>query len=544
MLRQPLDADAARDAGTAPARRARKEAQRRRRRAGVLIPLFSIRTATGWGLGEIADISRFASWAGRAGFSVLQLLPVNEVSGADASPYSAISAFALDPVYLSLDECEDFIGAGGRKALPSDVQKQLEAAGAARLVDWPSVRAIKKEAIAIAFDRFLREEWNTSSPRAAQLTSFMRENRSWLDEYALFSVLHEKFGKSWLDWPAGWRDRDPAVINAARNEHRDALLRASWTQWQLDRQWRKARRDADAAGIELMGDLPFMVGVDSADVWSNRSLFQVDKHVGTPPDEFSPTGQDWGLPVYDWDALQRDEFSWIRGRSMRAGTLFSLYRLDHVIGLYRTYYRSVDGQTSGFTPGEEREQLRLGETLMRIMGRWGEVVAEDLGTVPPFLRPSLERLGIPGYRVLRWEKDGDRYRPPATWPTTSVATNATHDTETTAEWYDSLSEDARAKLRELPSLTELDPGKPFDERTRDLLLAAVYGAPSTLSIVPFQDAMGTRERINVPATVNAVNWSYRMDRTVDDLLSDQANTDRLARIAADAGRSPSNFSGT
>ncbi|MDP9148755.1 MAG: 4-alpha-glucanotransferase [Myxococcota bacterium] len=542
MLRQPLDADAVRDAGTAPARRARKEAQRRRRRAGLLIPLFSIRTGTGWGLGEIADIPRFASWAARAGFSVLQLLPVNEVSGADASPYSAISAFALDPVYLSLEDCEDFTAAGGRAALLPDVQKRLDAARDAPLVDWPSVRAIKKEGIALAFTRFLREEWDKKSSRASQLTTFMRENSSWLDEYALFLVLHEKFGKSWLDWPAGARDRDPAAINAARIEHRDELLRANWAQWQLDRQWRKARRDANASGVELMGDLPFMVGVDSADVWSNRSLFHVDKHVGTPPDEFSPTGQDWGLPVYDWAALQREGFSWIRGRSMRAGTLFSLYRLDHVIGLYRTYYRSVDGETSGFTPGEEREQLRLGETLMRIMSHWGEVVAEDLGTVPPFLRPSLERLGIPGYRVLRWEKDGDRYRPPSTWPTASVATNSTHDTETTAEWYDGLSAEERAKLRELPSLTELDPGKPFDERVRDLLLAAVYGAPSTLCIVPFQDAMGTRERINVPGTVNASNWSYRVARTVDDLLSDQGNTARLARIAADAGRSPGNVS--
>lgn len=538
VLRQPLDADAIREAGTAPARNAKKEAQRRRRRAGVLIPLFSIRSGTGWGLGEIGDIARFSKWANLAGFSVLQLLPVNEVSGADASPYAAVSAFALDPVYLTLEECEDFVVAGGRRALPPETQKRLDAVKEAPLVDWPSVRAIKKQAIDLAFQRFLRDHWTKRSARAKQLTTFMKDNSSWLDEYALFSVLHEKYGKGWVEWPVGARNRDPATIHAARGEHRDALLRASWVQWQLDVQWRKARREASTVGVELMGDLPFMVGVDSADVWSNRSLFHIDKHVGTPPDEFSPTGQDWGLPVYDWAALQREGFSWIRGRSMRAGALFSLYRLDHVIGLYRTYYRSVDGQTSGFTPVEESEQIRLGEALMRIMSHWGEVVAEDLGTVPAFLRPSLERLGIPGYRVLRWEKESDGYRPPSSWPAASVATNATHDTDTIAEWYDHLSPEERGKLLELPGLQELDPNQPFDDRVRDRLLAAIYAAPSTLSLVLFQDAMGTRERINVPGTVNESNWSYRAHRTVEELLTDQESTARLARIAAEAGRSP------
>ncbi len=176
---------------------------------------------------------------------------------------------------------------------------------------------------------------------------------------------------------------------------------------------------------------------------------------------------------------------------------------------------------------------------MRMMSRFGEVVAEDLGPQPPFLRPSLERLAIPGYRVLRWEKNDDgSYRDPASWPAASVATNATHDTDSTAAWYDALTPDERAKLRALPGLGELDPAKPFDDQVRDLLLRAIYAAPSTLSLIPFQDVMGTRERVNVPGETGAGNWSYRMARDIDDLAADGANSDRLSRLASETGREP------
>jgi 4-alpha-glucanotransferase len=278
--------------------------------------------------------------------------------------------------------------------------------------------------------------------------------------------------------------------------------------------------------------------MDSADVWTNRHLFRTDLHVGTPPDDFAPDGQDWGLPAYDWEAFEDDDFAWIKGRARRAGELFSTYRIDHAIGFYRTYVRSGDGMQARFTPEGMRDQIALGEFVMRMMSRWAEVVAEDLGTVPPFLGPSLEKVGVPGYRVLRWDKEGEDFRDPACWPETSVATNATHDTETTAEWYDGLSAEDRERLRKIPALRELDPAAPFDERVRDLLLAAVYRSPSALALVPIQDVMGTRERINVPGTVAPSNWSLRLSATVEDLLADEATNERLARLAAEAGRNP------
>src|SRR5204863_2662293 len=193
---------------------------------------------------------------------------------------------------------------------------------------------------------------------------------------------------------------------------------------------------------------------------------------------------------------------------------FSLYRIDHAVGFYRTYVRSADGHTNGFLPADEAEQIALGERIMRLFRRFGEVVAEDLGTVPPFLRPSLEKIGVPGYRVLRWEKDGDDPADPAKWPPLSIATNATHDTDTTAAWYDGLPVEEREKLRKVPALASLDPARPFDDQTRDLFLRALYQAPSVLALVPIQDALGTRERINAPGSDTPNNWTFRLERSV------------------------------
>jgi isoamylase len=537
VLRQPLSDEAVREALAAPERAIRREAKRRRRRAGVVVPLFSIRAAGSWGVGEVSDLARFASWAAKAGFSVVQLLPVNDHSGGlDPSPYAASSAFALDPVYLSLDACEDFRAAGGRDALPGDIKGLLAACVESPLVAWADVRRVKQAATGLAFEHFLRNEWGKRTGRARELADFMKQHRAWLDDYALFTVWHERFRASWIDWPNGARDRDPGALARLRRDDSDALLRVNWTQWQLARQWQQARRDVARAGVEIMGDLPFMVGLDSADVWSHPELFRTDLRVGTPPEDGAPDGQDWGLPVYDWDALARDRYSWIRDRVTRAGSLFSLYRIDHVVGFYRTYYRSTNGRNKGFTPPDENEQLQQGEALMRLMGQWGEVVGEDLGIVPGFLRPSLEKLQIPGYRVLRWEKDGDTFRDPVSWPESSVATNATHDTDTTASWYDTLSAGERQQLRKIPGLNDLNPEGPFDDNARDLLLRAVYAAPSTLALVMFQDLFGTRERINTPTQADPANWGYRIGRSVEELLDDGEAIERLRRLATETGR--------
>ena len=178
------------------------------------------------------------------------------------------------------------------------------------------------------------------------------------------------------------------------------------------------------------------------------------------------------------------------------------------------------------------------------MDEFGEVIAEDLGMVPEFLRPSLARLHLPGYRVLRWEKDDlwrdgrmqQFFRDPAKWPEISVATSGTHDTETQAVWYDRLSPEHRGYLARIPGLHHLDCNRGFDDGVRDALLRVLYQSASDLCLLPVQDLFGMREPVNVPGSVNEHNWTYRMAMTVEDLLADRETSERLLRLATEARR--------
>ena len=289
------------------------------RQAGVLLPLFSLRSASDWGVGEIPDLVPWARWCASAGFSLAMVLPVNEASRGQNSPYAALSAFAIDPVYVALGAMEDFEAAGGVEALSAGDRALLEKVRGAPAVRWDEVRALKRRALSLAFDRFEREEWARRSTRAAALEAFARAEASWLADYALFVAIHddEQGGRGWNEWPAPLQDRDPAALADARARLSRRILFHEWLQWQLEEQWHAARTAANALGVELAGDLPFMVATDSADVWARRGDFRLDARVGVPPDAFSATGQDWGLPVYRWDAMEREGFFWPTERARR-----------------------------------------------------------------------------------------------------------------------------------------------------------------------------------------------------------------------------------
>jgi 4-alpha-glucanotransferase len=514
------------------------------RQAGILLPLFSLRSAADWGVGEIPDLLPWARWCAAAGASVVQVLPVNEASRGQNSPYAALSAFAIDPVYVGVGALEDFQEAGGVEALSPDDRALLEQVRAAPAVRWSDVRGLKARALALAFDRFVKDEWYRRSDRARALEGFARTEAAWLEDYALFVSIHhgEQGGRAWTDWPAPLRDRDPAALAGARARLSRPILFQTWLQWQLEEQWRAARAAANAAGVELAGDLPFMVASDSADVWARRGDFRLDARVGVPPDAFSATGQDWGLPVYRWDAMEREGFPWLTERARRMADLYDLYRVDHVVGLYRTYFFPNDGSPPGFVPADEPAQIRNGERVLGIFSKGARVIAEDLGTVPDFVRASLERIHTPGYRVLRWERHwhdpGQPFRDPASWPAVSVATTGTHDTESLADWWDAMPDDERRAFLALPALAPLRAPAPprFDEGVRDAVLELVYGSGSDLLLLPLQDALGARERVNVPGTVTDDNWTYRTPQDLAALHADGATVARLRGLAERSGR--------
>lgn len=521
-----------------------------RRRAGLLIPLFSCPSSGSWGIGDIGDLAPVAAWLASAGQRILQLLPLNEMASGQQSPYSAITAMALDPIYISVPNVPDFESLGGEAALDAVERARLTEVKASGRIDYANVRRLKQRALDAAFARFRDAEWRYDSPRARSLQAFTAREAWWLDDYALYRAIRlREHDRPWPDWPAPLSRRDPEALARARAELADEILHGQYLQWIADTQWRAAREAANGMGVSLFGDLPFMVDGDSADVWANQSQFLLEASVGVPPDAFSATGQDWGMPVYRWDAIAQDDFRWLRARARRSAHLFDGYRVDHLVGFYRTYGRPRAGGEPFFSPADEPAQTAQGEQVLRIFREPGtEVIAEDLGTVPDFVRDSLARMDVPGFKVARWERlwhmEGQPFRDPADYPARSVAISGTHDTEPLIVWWTQASRDERAQVAQLPTVARFTAGRdlvdaPFNPFVRDVLLAALFAAGSDLLLLPVQDVFGWDDRINEPATVNAHNWTTRLPWPVDafdEVPEARAGRDRLRAWSVESGR--------
>jgi 4-alpha-glucanotransferase len=288
-------------------------------------------------------------------------------------------------------------------------------------------------------------------------------------------------------------------------------------------------------------------------VWANQHLFQFDRTTGTPPDAFSATGQDWGLPVYRWDAMRADDDRWLRQRAKRMGRLYDGYRVDHLVGFFRTYSRALGEAAGRFEPANEPDQIAQGERILALFTSTpSQITAEDLGLIPDFVRASLAKAGLPGYKVIRWERDwhipGQPFVTPAAFAPVSVATTSTHDIDPIALWWDLAPADEKRAF--VGSLGEhivprgVDPATvPFNAGLHKLMLESAYGAGSDLLLLPMQDACGWRDRINVPGTVGAENWSWRLPFTVEQLQDDEtmnATARELRALAERSGRIRSN----
>jgi 4-alpha-glucanotransferase len=516
-----------------------------RRRAGLLIPLFSCPSTASWGVGDIGDIEPLTAWMAAAGQHILQLLPLNEMAPGQQSPYSAISALAIDPIFISVPRVAEFAALGGEAAMTAGDREALAAVRRAPRIEFHEVRRLKQHALRASFERFLEKEWRSGSARDRALQAYVNAQAWWLEDYGLFRALHAREQeRPWTAWPEALQRREPPAIDRARRELADEVLFQQYLQWLAGTQWQDARERSN--GVALFGDLPFMVDTDSADVWVRQHQFRLDMSVGAPPDAFSATGQDWGMPVYQWNALAAEDYRWLRERARRSADLFDGYRVDHLVGFYRTYGRVKDGGEGFFSPADEPAQRALGETVLELFRSAGaEIIAEDLGTVPDFVRASLARLGIPGYRVFRWERywhdQGTPFRDPADYPPLSVAASGTHDTEPVAVWWEQAPETERRQVSQLPSVQRLTGGvdlthEPFNATVRDTLLQALYASASDLLLLPVQDAFGWRDRINEPATVNDGNWTYRLPWLVDTLDDVAEARERKEALAAWAKR--------
>jgi 4-alpha-glucanotransferase len=516
------------------------------RRAGLIVPLFSAWSSDSWGIGELPDLASLSAWMESAGFERLMLLPLGTMAEGQASPYSASSALAIDPIFIALEAMEDFVRAGGVAAMSATAQQALAEARSSTRVRHDAVRLVKREALQRAATRFIAEEWEALTLRAAALAGYLARERWWLDDYALFQAIAESMpGRSWREWPAELRDRDPRALTDARRDLAEDVLTHQYWQWIAEGQWQTARERAAACGVEVIGDLTFVVDTHSADVWARPGDFMLDVSAGAPPDAFSAAGQDWGLPTYRWDVVAASDFAWLRQRARRMAALYDGFRVDHLVGFYRSYGKPAGGPPF-FTPPDEPSQIAQGERVLRVFLESGaQVLAEDLGVIPDFVRASLGYLGVAGCKVLRWERrwhdEGQPFIDPSEFPAISLAMTGTHDTETVAAWWDRATADERAKVMALPKLRALvpagaSPADGWNPRLRDAILESAYNAGSDDLFMPIQDVFGWSDRINTPATVGSANWTWRLPWAVDAWGAEPEAAERAAWCRAAATR--------
>ena len=507
--------------------------------AGILTPLFALRTEEGLGIGDLNCLRQFIDWASGIGFKLVQLLPINE-TGDDNSPYNAISAIAIEPMTLHLAPGspvdltqEDF----DQVVVEYDLPRLRSGA-----VKYKKVRRLKRALLEKAFARF-RSRTGGHEPFQA----FCETEKSWLDDYVFFRALMERNGgrEAWDQWPEEQRTVAGAQ-DWLKGKRRDVVERFAereqffrYVQWVAYEQWMAVKTYAEERGVALMGDIPFGISYYSADVFARREQFDLDWLGGAPPepyfkdDEFTQKwGQNWGIPLYRWDVMQRDNFAWWRQRVRSVRRIFHLFRIDHVLGFYRIYafpwrpqrndeflplspqemLERTGGREPRFAPRDDSNHenceanRREGEAYLRIVLEAAgatRLVGEDLGTVPPYVRPSLHSLGIAGFKIPQWEvKPDGRVTPGSEYERLSVATYATHDHkplralwEEAVETETKTSTQARSdleKIAQFANLHSLGATPSYDRHFYPAVMEALFRSEAWIAAVMITDLLATQ----------------------------------------------------
>lgn len=498
-----------------------------RRRAGVLLHPTSLPGPFGIGdLGPTAD--RFLAWMESAGQSVWQVLPLGP-TGYGNSPYGALSAFAGNPLLISPEELE-------RQGLLPTGSLNPELETDPSKIDFAAVWKAKGKVLRESFIHFRR----FASPELRdELALFVasEDQRSWLDDWALFASLkHSYGGAAWHTWDRAVADREPDALERARQKLAGEIAYHQYEQFLFHHQWSRVRDLAGTRGVTILGDIPIYVAHDSSDVWSHRHLFDLDKRglpirvAGVPPDYFSKTGQLWGNPLYRWDRMAEDGFSWWIERVRANLRLADFVRLDHFRGF--ASYWAVPAEETTAVNGEwlTGPGMKLFEAL-RLAFASLPIVAEDLGVVTEDVEELLDGTGFPGMRILQFAfGDEDSSFLPHNHVPACVVYTGTHDNATSVEWL----EDATAEEKKMA----------FDylgcapEDFREALIRAAYTSVAELAIVPMQDVIGAgREaRLNMPGRA-AGNWTWRLSEDGFDPAT-AARLRRLAEITARCDRPP------
>lgn len=490
-----------------------------------------------YGIGDLGNAAyEFIDFLVDAGQSLWQILPLGPTE--HGGPYGAYSAFAGNPLLISLDKlaADGLLTAEELAAYP-----EIPGDG----VNFRAVEKAKMPLLRKAFERFAEGKQNLT-----RLADFREDNQDWLPDFALFTALFEHHRAGWADWPRDLASREPAALAKARQEHARSILFHEFVQYTFFSQWQALRQYANRNGVQIIGDIPIYVSHHSSDVWANPQFFRLDPathqstHVaGVPPDAFSATGQRWGMPLYNWDALGHADFSWWKARFRTTFKLVDIVRVDHFRG-FEAYWEIPADKPATEGRWVKAPGHQLFASIRRELGDL-PFIAEDLGIITPEVEELRDAYDFAGTKVLQFAfggEDANPYLPENYNSPNSIVYTGTHDNNTTVGWFQSLDGQLQSEVLRYASWKWLK-RLPADERARVERALATAGqslevTPDTIhwglirvalasdaerAIFPLQDVLGLdgSARMNVPGTSEG-NWAWRYKG--GDLRSDAAAT--------------------
>ena len=491
------------------------------RAAGILLSITSLLSRYGIGCFSKSAYD-FVDWLKEAGQTYWQILPLGCTSYGD-SPYQSFSTFAGNPYFISL---EALIEEG---VLTKEECDSVDWGSDEKDIDYETVYKQRYPLLRKAYER-------SDISRNEEYQRFVSENQWWLSDYALFMAVKDRFdGSPWNEWPQDIRLRWGYSMDYYRRELYFDIEFQQYLQFQFFRQWKALKAYANSKGIRIIGDIPIYVSMDSADTWAHPELFQLDENnvpvavAGCPPDGFSATGQLWGNPLYRWDYHRSTGYDWWLSRLWYCFQLYDVVRIDHFRG-FDEYYSIPYGEESAVNGHWEKGPgIDLFRRVEQCLG-WHEVIAEDLGYVTDSVRRMVRDSGFPGMKVLEFAFDSrdsgsaNDYLP-HNYIENCVAYTGTHDNETIAGWFDSITEEERKMARDYL----MDQYTPKEELYKSFIGLVMRSSAKTC-IIPMQDYLGYDNscRMNKPSTVG-INWRWRL--TEEELTEElQAEILRITKL--------------
>lgn len=477
----------------------------KKRAAGILMPLSSLPSAFGIGdLGPQAWV--FASQLAAAGQRYWQLLPLNPTGAKEYySPYSAYSVFAGNPLLISPEVLarKGLITVHELNELKMPPQSQIK---------YDEVSIAKQQLLHLAFTRFIADK---SGDGYTDFEQFMQIEKDWLDDFALYLIIkREQQGEAWYQWPTKLKLRDKQVVSTIAKKYKADLLEIKWQQYEFFKEWSALKSYCETLSIRLLGDIPMYVNYDSADVWINRRLFNLDDNgtmrgvAGVPPDYFNADGQLWGMPTFNWSEHKKNHYNWWLARLKKNLEWYHLVRLDHFRAFYDYWEvpaHKEDAIHGSWMPGPKDD---LFQCLKAEIGHL-PLIAEDLGDISKGVYELRDRLGLPGMRVLQFafgDNMAHSLHIPHQYTLNSVVYTGTHDNNTIIGWYDEeLDKKGKEQLKRYLGR------KIKSANVHKDMIKMAYSSVAELAIIPLQDVigLGKEARMNTPATIDK-NWKWKL----------------------------------